>query len=516
MIFSFDLEKKVLSGLIQHPQKWEEVSSFINDKDFYSEDSKVNISIFKLIRNALDNAETIDETILIQRINQLKISFPDSIDVSEYVYSLAFYKISEEVFISSVRELKKFSVRRGIYDSARDVANFVKKADPSMKYGDIVDKADTMYNKSIKDFELSDAGPVNLFDIMEEMIEDRGNNPITDFGMLGPHQRVNEIYGSLLLAGNISVIVARSGVGKTQFCMDYTTRTSAKYGVPVLHFDNGEMSEEELIMRQCSAMSGVPVWLLQTGKWRTSSYKDWSVDEVVLRVRSAISEIKKGNMKFFYENVAGMSADEMCSLLKRFYYSEVGRGNPLIFSFDYIKTDFNSVGKVDGWQQVAAMVHKFKQVIHRDLSFDGKPCVSMMTSVQSNRLGITNNRQPNAVVDDESVVSLSDGITQFCSHLFLLRRKLADEIHEDGESFGTHKLVNLKSRHLGRDALRHINPVQMPDGTNKNNFINLKIENFRITERGDLQDIVNSMNNVDVHIDQDQDDDSIPMILRDA
>jgi replicative DNA helicase len=512
MIFSYDLEKKVLSGLLQHPHKWEEISVFVKEKDFYREDSKVNISIFKLIRNALDNAETIDDTILIQRISQLKISFPDSIDVAEYVYSLAFYKISEEVFLASVKELKKFTARREIYNSCKDVASFVKKADPSLKYTDIVEKADQMYNDSINDFEMSDSGPLNLFEMMEEVVEERGNNPITEFGMLGPHQRVNEMYGSLLLAGNISVVVARSGVGKTQFCMDYSTRTSAKYDVPVLHFDNGEMSEEELIFRQCSSMTGIPVWLLQTGKWRTSSYKEWSAEEVVKKVRSAWGKIK--NLKFYYENVAGMSPDEMCSLLKRFYYSKIGRGNPLIFSFDYIKSDFGNMGKGDGWQQVSYMVHKFKQTIHRDLSFDGKPCVSMLTSVQSNRLGITNNRQANNIVDDESVVSLSDGITQFCSHLFLLRKKVAEEIHEEGESFGTHKLVNLKARHLGRDALRAINPVQMPDGTNRSNFVNLHMQNFRITERGDLQDVVDSMNNIDVNVESGGPVDSIPVLLR--
>jgi replicative DNA helicase len=512
MISNMDLEKTVLKGLLQHPYKWEEISTFLNDKDFYSEDSKVHISIFKLIRNALDNAEVIDETILIQRVNELKVSFPDSIDISEYIYSLAFQKINEDVFISSVKELKKFSARREIYLSCKDVASFVKKTDPNLKYSEIIDKADELYNKNIKQFEISDDGPVDLFEIMESVVEERGNNPIEEAGMMGPHQRINDIYGSLLLEGNISVIVARSGVGKTQFCMDYTTRAASKYDIPVLHFDNGEMSEEELIFRQCSAMTGIPIFLLQSGKWRSSSYGDWTAEEVVAKVRSAWGKIKSGKMRFYYENVAGMSADEMCSLLKRFYYSKVGRGNRMIFSFDYIKTDFNNLGKIDGWQQVASMVHKFKQTIHRDLCFDGKPCVSMMTSVQANRLGITGNRGADSIVDDESVVSLSDGITQFCSHLFLLRRKIPDEIHEEGNRFGTHKLINLKARHLGKDALRAINPVEMPDGSNKNNFINLEIENFKVTERGDLQDIVNSMNNQDVQV-VSNDSETIPVVL---
>lgn len=512
MIFSYELEKKVLSGIIQHQKKWCEVSTFVTEKDFYSEDSKVNISIFKLLRNALDNAESIDETILVQRINQLKVSFPDSVDVSEYIYSLAFYKITEEIFISSVKELKKFTARREIYNSCKEVAAFVKKADPSMKYSEIVDSADKLYNNSIQQFEMNESGPVNLFEIMESIVEERGNNPVEEFGLLGPHARVNEMYGSLLLAGNITVIVARSGVGKTQFCMDYTTRTAAEYDVPVLHFDNGEMSEEELVFRQCSAMTGIPVWLLQTGKWRTSSYKDMSVEQVVAKVRSAWSKIK--GMKFYYENVAGLSPDEMCSLLKRFYYSKVGRGNPLIFSFDYIKSDFGNLGKSDGWQQVAYMVHKFKQTIHRDLCFDGKPCVSMITSVQSNRLGITNNRGAESIVDDESVVSLSDGITQFCSHLFLLRKKVAEELHSEGGHFGTHKLINLKARHLGKDALRAINPVEMPDGSKKNNFINLEFNNFRITEKGDLHDIVRAMNNGDIDLEEEEEEDTIPIRLR--
>jgi replicative DNA helicase len=508
MIHSFDLEKKVLSGVLQHQHKWEEISSFLNERDFYSDDSKVNVSIFKLLKNALNNAENIDETILVQRINQLKATFPDSVDVAEYIYSLAFYKITENIFLSSVRELKKFTARREIYNSCKNVADFVKKADPNLKYGDIVEQSDQIYNQNIKDFEMTEAGPVNLFDMMEELVEDRGNNPVEDFGMLGPHPRVNEMYGSLLLAGNISVIVARSGVGKTNFCMDYTTKVSAEHGVPVLHFDNGEMSEDELIFRQCSAMTGIPVWLLQTGKWRTTAYKDWSVEEVVEKVRSAWGKIK--DMEFYYENVAGLSPDEMCSLLKRFYFSKIGRGNRLIFSFDYIKSDFGSIGKVDGWQQVSYLVHKFKQTIHRDLSFDGKPCVSMLTSVQSNRLGITNNRNAGAIVDDESVVSLSDGITQFCSHLFLLRRKVAEEIHDEGSNFGTHKLINLKARHLGRDALRAIHPVEMPDGTKRQNFVNLKLENFRIDECGDLQDIVNSSNGGGIEVRQN-DLEQIPM-----
>jgi hypothetical protein len=113
----------------------------------------------------------------------------------------------------------------------------------------------------------------------------------------------------------------------------------------------------------------------------------------------------------------------------------------------------------------------------------------MFTSVQSNRTGITNNRTAANVVDDESTVSLSDRIIQFCSHMFILRNKTTDEIQDEGDRFGTHKLINIKARHLGSDIAGAVEPILVGD-TLRKNFVNLEFKNFCITEKGDLRDIV--------------------------
>jgi replicative DNA helicase len=320
---------------------------------------------------------------------------------------------------------------------------------------------------------------------MEDFIEERGNNPIDEFGMMGPHEKINDIYGSLLRPGNITVIVARSGVGKTQFCMHYATQVSAKYDVPVLHFDNGEMSKEELIIRQCASLSGVPSHLLESGKWRQAG------PDVVSKVRSVWSKVKK--LQFYYYNVGGMDVDSMINTLKRFYYSKVGRGNKMVFSFDYIKTSSEVGGNKNEWQLVGEMVDKFKKCIQKEILEEGNPVVPMITSVQSNRSGITTNRQSANIIDDESIVSLSDRITQFCSHMFILRQKTNDEVAEEGSQFGTHKLINVKARHLGKDIAGAVEPVQLDDNLRKN-FINLSFRNFNITECGDLRDIVSFRN----------------------
>ena len=498
MIYDYEIEKQVLAALIKEPEGFIDISNFIDVSDFYSEHSNLHSTIFTIIKQSLESGEGIDETIVAQRVAAVGATFADDVVPADYIRSLALRRVPAGNLAKTSRELKKISVRRSIYLSAKKIADTMRKIPLEASYSDIIERADAIYNKQVNLFEEGQEIPVNIYEEMEAFIEDRGENPITDFGMMGPHPKLNSIYGSLLRPGNITVIVARRGVGKTQFCMDYSTKVSAVYDVPVLHFDNGEMSKEELVIRQCAALSGVPSHLLETGRWRQAG------DEVVKKVRAVWKIVK--NLKFYYYNVGGMTVDEMINTLKRFYYATVGRGEKLIFSFDYIKTTSEKSNKSEH-QVVGEMVDKIKKCIQKEILHEGNPVISFMTSVQSNRFGITNNRNSSDIIDDESTVSLSDRIIQFSSHMFILRSKTADEIQVEGRRFGTHKLINVKSRHLGEDIEGAIEPVAVGDVLRKN-FINLHFKNFNITECGDLRDIV--ANNGDEELESDSNNDETP------
>jgi hypothetical protein len=77
--------------------------------------------------------------------------------------------------------------------------------------------------------------------------------------------------------------------------------------------------------------------------------------------------------------------------------------------------------------------------------------------------------------------------------MFILRSKTGDEVESEGERFGTHKLINVKARHLGSDIAGAVEPVSIGD-TLRKNAINLNFNNFNITERGDLRDIARVLN----------------------
>lgn len=503
MIYSYDLETQLLAGLIKYPDRYADIASFITEKDFWAESSKINRTVFSVLKQSIDAGEKIDEVVISQRVKNFSISFEDNVNPYDYIQGLALRKISPDSIISVAKELKKYTIRREIMTCCNEISRKMKSISPSTDYSSIVETADQIYNNQINLYENGIDNPENIFAEMESVIEERGNNPITEFGFAGPHERLQEIYGSLLRPGNITVIVARSGVGKTQFCLDFTTKVSKKYNVPVLHFDNGEMSKEELIFRQCAALSKVPMHLLESGNWRRAG------KEIVDKVRSVWEIVK--NLKLYYYNVGGMNVDSQISMLKRFYFSKIGRGNPMVFSFDYIKTTSEMSGNSKNeWQVVGEMVDKYKKCIQKEIVTDNKPMISMITSVQSNRTGIVTNKSSSNVIDDESIVSLSDRITQFSSHMFILRNKTLDELQSE-KGFGTHKLINVKARHLGKDIAGAINPVKMPDGSFKKNFINLEFANFGIEERGDLRDIVDSLS-TDTSLPADSNDD-VPTLI---
>lgn len=86
-------------------------------------------------------------------------------------------------------------------------------------------------------------------------------------------------------------------------------------------------------------------------------------------------------------------------------------------------------------------------------------------------------------------------------------------MNQDGADRGTHKLINLKSRHLGKNPLRAINDVEMLDGSKQRNYINLEFRNFAVKEKGDLQDIVDAQSGANVNV-VTNNGEEVPMTLR--
>ena len=100
MIFSLELEKQLLAGLIKYPHKYSDISSLTTSDDFYSEESVVHKTIFNTLTQAIENGEAVNEATLSHRVLSLGISFEDNISVGDYINSLSLIKISESFILN--------------------------------------------------------------------------------------------------------------------------------------------------------------------------------------------------------------------------------------------------------------------------------------------------------------------------------------------------------------------------------------------------------------------------------
>jgi replicative DNA helicase len=494
-LYDLEQERNLLAGIIAHADFFiSDLSHFISEKDFYSKDSILHKTLFLQISDLINNNKAVDISLVLHHINSLNLSFKDNISVPQYLESIDLLSsnISLDCLKDSAEIVKLLSIRRHFSSVGGSLQKTMSDMSSTSTYDDIISACDALYNESIELYENISGKAVNLFSVMPDLIYERANDRsiFKDSGPDGPHKSLNNLCGSLVRGGHITIICAGSGVGKTQFTTHYCMCVAGQHKIPILHLDNGEMSEEEIVFRMMASYSGVPLSLIESGDWADdSSYKP--------RVEKAIEKIQSNGIRYDYYNVGGKNIDEILTYISRYYYSEIGRGNPLIINFDYIKSSFEMTNKFKTeYQVVGEMVDKFKKLIQRDLVFNARPMVSLITSVQANRVGTVGNRSSEAVVDDESVISLSHRIKQFCSHLLILRNKTIDEMEADPFFCGRHILKIEKARNYGIDVARAQNLVEMPDGTHKKNYVNFEFDNFRIKDHGDLVDIVQASQNM--------------------
>ena len=471
-IYSLEVEKHVLGGIINHTSVFSEIERFVEEKDFVND---VHQTVFSVIKNIVNNNEILDKVLLSEKVKNLGVSFKDEINIFEYIDSISFTQITHKATVDACKELLKLRIRREIAQTGRDIITHVEK-NGADNLDELVSACDSIYNQKISKYTFDDE-PENLFSGMEDLVEERGNEPTEDEGLLTPYPEFNRLYGGLR-PGNVYAIVSRPGQGKTTWINNVVLRTAQRNDVKVLLLDT-EMSTQDIQFRMASAITNVPMWYLETGNWRKS-------EELTSRVRSKLKDVR--NNECYHSFVGNKNIDQICALVRRWYLSEVGRGNRCIIAYDYVKLTGERVGQ--NWAEYQAIGDKIDR-LKKVAEEIGAP---LITAMQMNRSG--ERGAQGSIVDDSSAISLSDRLQWFASFVAIFRRKTLEEIADDGEDFGSHKLIPLKTRFQGKDAQGHHDLIRRTDNDGSvkyiNNFLNFSVENFRIEERGSLRHIIES------------------------
>lgn len=480
-LFSLSVERHALGALVRYPNKYADVCSYIKEDSFFHMVHKV---IFRVIAAALENKEPLNSILISNRIKSLGIqSFEDGLDIEEYVKTVFNSKSNEDSYSEFFKELTLYKVRRDITNVSKDIANYITSND-NLSLKEILKNVDAIYtngiNKSIKigdDYKEIAQG-------LPAFIEDLGANPPDPNRFLfGPFPSITNILGSLHRPGNITCIGARSGVSKTSLSLYYNLHVALKYNLPILWHDFGEMSMEELQLRLAACLTNgvVPLSAIETGNWiKNPVYKE--------AIREGMKTIK--TMKIYYEDISSMSPTEIISWTRRFKFNKIGRDNNFIWVFDYLKPFDSTNDNTPEWKAMGAFIQQIKTFIKEELR------TSFWTCLQLNRSGITNGRTVGQLDQSENSFGMSDRILQQSSHSILVRRKVTGELQAEQSRYGNLIMRWVKTRHLGQDIGRALNPVELPNGVFQENHINLSFRNFFYQDLGDLNDQVHAQTNL--------------------
>ena len=496
-IRSLDDERYSLACLLRFPSIYADISNFIDENDYTS---KLNRTVFSAIKEACIEGGEVSPYLISSKLLNLGVTFEElnSVDLVGYLEELKLIQINELAGISFFKNLKKLTVRREIWQTAGNIQKAMKDAKDA-DIDTILDLADKLYSERMSLF-VREGGQEfqSIYEGMEERFEADALLPIED-QLDGPFSTINSLFGSLNRMGNLTLIGARTGLGKTGLSTYYNTFLAMKYNIPILHGDVGEMDFTETSKRKIVMHSNgvVPYAALEDRSWA-------KVPELARAVREVWKKTK--NIRYDYCNLGGMSQQEILSKINRFYLSKVGRGNKSAIVFDYLKGFETAAGdRTPEWQSAGTFIDKLKALITTTCP------TSVWVPLQLNRVGITTNKKASQIDDSENAMSVSDRIVQRVSHGFIFRRKTPEELVWENQKFGNCKLIPVKFRHLGKDWKRVIEPVRIGDGSLVNNFIHMNSESFVFTEKGDLHSTIDQIENNQVLSEEKNDDDSVEL-----
>ena len=123
-MFSLQIEKHVLGGLLKSPEVLADIEPFVSEKDFHN---KAHSTIFKIAKNAILKAENVDSVLIAQKIqdcgaaNSFKESFGNDVSIFEYIDNLSYIQISKNGIIEAAKKLISYRIKRELLETTEEV-----------------------------------------------------------------------------------------------------------------------------------------------------------------------------------------------------------------------------------------------------------------------------------------------------------------------------------------------------------------------------------------------------------
>jgi len=424
-------EKSVIAGLIQHGQDaFDDVDGILTANSFTQEENQI---MWSCLEQLFKDSTTVDLPTLYgaSKVLSLDEQFSKK-GLKDYFKKLSATTIEKSNVNHQAATVAKLEVAREVYRCSLMVQQNILEVKSDKSISEILaigeepfyGLADTLQNRGGNE-------PVDIFQDIDEHIDDLIENPCEMMGVSTGFPRYDKMIGGGLRQGNVDLIGARTKVGKSFFADTVALHVAGKLNIPVLVLDT-EMQQKDHVYRILASISDVQTNEISTGQFSKSKAK-------IERVKQAAETLKK--MPYKYSPVAGVPIQEIVAIIRRWVKRVVGRDengntNPCLVVYDYLKLGGSSEMKGNEQPHIA-LGFKMQELVNVSI----KENVSVLSFVQLNREGITR--------EGEDVIAGSDDIARYCSSFCLFKKKSEEEVAEDGGESGNRKLKPILHRHGG-------------------------------------------------------------------
>lgn len=434
-LVDYAAERTVLAGIFHYGEEaYSDVSDIISQASTFVDE--VNQCLYNCFSHLIEKRELkkLDQSSVMAAAHELGYSFifekPDDLSQVRTIFN-------SQVRLDNVRywagQIRKLHIARLLKNQLESAIVDVSKVTGS----ESVDTILAIAENAVFDFSQlldnnNDNEPVKIGQGVREYFRHLAENPVDQVGISSGYKYYDEYIGGGFRRKTVSLLGARTGVGKSMISDNIALHVSTKLNIPVLYLDT-EMSTQDHWHRLGANISDVEIRKLETGKFSKDK-------NMLIGVKRAIETLESSNLH--YLNISGKPFEETISIMRRWVkkhvgFDENGKVKDCLIIFDYVKM-MSSEG-ISAALQEYQMLGFMMTSMH---NFAVKHDVPIFSLVQLNRDGIDK--------ETTDVVSGSDRVTWLATNLAVFKPKSDEEIANDGGyEHGTHKLIVIKARHGG-------------------------------------------------------------------
>jgi len=298
-------EQAVLGSVLIDPESFSTIATILNEDDFYLSEHR---SVYAAMKQMFNESKRIDVVTLINRLSESGAC--EKAGGVKYIKLLADSVPTSSNVKDYAKIVKDKATLRRIIEVCGDISDMAYSEEGNV--GDLVGSAeqkiyDIANKKSSQDFRTIDEILVNVVDHLDALARETGDEK----GMQTGFSALDKVLVGMG-PGNMVLVGARPGMGKTSFALNIATNVARTSGKAVCIFSL-EMTGEELAMRMLSSEGMVSNQSMRTGKL---SQEEW--DKLSFAVE------KLGSCDIRVDDTAGISISQMRAKLRRVKGNELG------------------------------------------------------------------------------------------------------------------------------------------------------------------------------------------------